>query len=594
MATKPINELDFATIKDQFITHLQGQTRFKDYDFTGANMNVLLDVLAYNTHLNNFYTNMAINEMFLDSAVIKNSVVSHAKELNYLPRSRKSASATVNVTLRDANETASTITIPRFTEFTTTFENNSYTFLTNQSYIAKKTSAGVFVATNVEIFEGEILTAFEKDGFFLDEDNTFKCNLTNDSIDTNTIEVYVDDEATEGQNQFFYTPDIFGVTPTSKVFYLEPYFDNRYSVYFGGNVFGEQPKRDIDVKIQYRVCNGPEVNGASLFATSFKPNSTVTTVTAAAGGSERESLESIKFFAPKSIQVQERAITADDYQIILSQRFPEIKSVSAYGGDELNPPQFGRVAISVNLQGEGLLSETSKNSYLRYLSDKTPLTIEPIFVDPEFLYAETIVDVIYSKKFTTKSTQELEDLIRTAIAAYNTVNLDDFGETLRVSRLTSIIDDIDDGILSNNVCANPIIEYAPIVELELNPRFKFGTQLIKPYPYKVTTGLLDFKPSITSTVFTYRGILSKLIDDGAGNMAIVSASTLNQTIINPSIGTVDYDLGEVRLINFAVDSFSGDAIKIYAASMTPNIVAPKNRVISIRSEDIQINFTESN
>lgn len=594
MATKPINELDFATIKDQFITHLQGQTQFKDYDFTGANMNVLLDVLAYNTHLNSFYTNMAINEMFLDSAVVKNSVVSHAKELNYLPRSRKSAKAVVNVTLRDSTETSATIVIPKFTEFTTSFENNNYTFLTNQSYIARKTSTGVFVATDVEIFEGEILTSFEKDGFFLDEQNTFKCNLTNDSIDTDTIEVFVDDDATEGQNQFFYTPDIFGVTPTSKVFYLEPFFDNRYSVYFGGNIFGEQPPRDIDVKIQYRICNGTEVNGASVFATSFKPNSTVTTVSAAAGGSERETLESIKFFAPKSIQVQERAITADDYKIILSQRFPEIKSVSAYGGDELVPPQYGRVAISVNLQGEGLLSETSKNSYLRYLADKTPLTIEPIFVDPEFLYAETIVDVIYSKKFTTKSTQELEDLIRTEIATYNEVNLDDFGETLRVSRLASAIDEIDAGILSNNVCVNPIIEYAPVVELELNPNFKFGTQLIKPYPYGATNGLSNFKPSITSSVFTYKGILAKLMDDGSGNMAVVSTSTLNQAILNPSIGTVNYDLGEVRLINFAVDSFSGEAIKIYAASMTPNITAPKNRVISIRSEDIQINFTESN
>ena len=136
MATKPINELDFATIKDQFITHLQGQTQFKDYDFTGANMNVLLDVLAYNTHLNSFYTNMAINEMFLDSAVVKNSVVSHAKELNYLPRSRKSAKAVVNVTLRDSTETSATIVIPKFTEFTASFENNNYTFLTNQSIVS--------------------------------------------------------------------------------------------------------------------------------------------------------------------------------------------------------------------------------------------------------------------------------------------------------------------------------------------------------------------------------------------------------------------------------------------------------------------------
>lgn len=249
MATKPINELDFATIKSQFITYLRNQTQFRDYNFEGSNMNVLLDVLAYNTYMNNFYTNMAINEMFLDSAVLKNSVVSHAKELNYLPRSRTSAKAVVNVSIVDSIERTQTITIPRFTEFRTNYQGASYNFITNQSYIARRTTGNTFVATNVEIFEGEILTNFEKDGFFLDDENFLRCNLTNDNIDTSTIEVFVDDEATDGQNQFFYTPDVFGVTPTSKVFYLDPYFDDRYSIYFGRNTYGEQPLPDIDVKI---------------------------------------------------------------------------------------------------------------------------------------------------------------------------------------------------------------------------------------------------------------------------------------------------------------------------------------------------------
>ncbi len=215
MATKPINELDFAAVKDQFIEFLKTQTQFKDYNFAGSNMNVLLDVLAYNTHMNNFYTNMAINEMFLDSAVLKNSVVSHAKELNYLPRSRSSAKAVVNLSIIDSTTQSQTISIPRFTEFVTTLQGSSYTFLTNQSYIAKRTTGNTFVATNVEIFEGEILTQFEKDGFFLDEETFLRCNLTNNNIDISSIEVFVDEVATEGLNQFVYTPDIFGVTPMS-------------------------------------------------------------------------------------------------------------------------------------------------------------------------------------------------------------------------------------------------------------------------------------------------------------------------------------------------------------------------------------------
>jgi hypothetical protein len=192
--------------------------------------------------------------------------------------------------------------------------------------------------------------------------------------------VFVDEVATEGLNQFVYTPDIFGVTPTSKVFYLDANFDDTYSIYFGRDIYGEQPKKDIDVKVQYRSCNGEEANGASKFSTTFKPNVTVSTVAVASGGAERENIESIKFFAPKSIQIQDRAVTASDYAILLRQRFPEIQSVSVYGGDELDPPQYGRVAITVNLQGEGILSDTSKNEYIRYIADKSPLTIEPIFI----------------------------------------------------------------------------------------------------------------------------------------------------------------------------------------------------------------------
>lgn len=594
MATKPINELDFATIKSQFITYLRNQTQFRDYNFEGSNMNVLLDVLAYNTYMNNFYTNMAINEMFLDSAILKNSVVSHAKELNYLPRSRTSAKAVVNVSIVDSIERTQTITIPRFTEFRTNYQGASYNFITNQSYIARRTTGNTFVATNVEIFEGEILTNFEKDGFFLDDENFLRCNLTNDNIDTSTIEVFVDDEATDGQNQFFYTPDVFGVTPTSKVFYLDPYFDDRYSIYFGRNTYGEQPLPDIDVKVQYRVCSGSEPNGSSRFTTSFKPNVTVTAVSAATGGAERENIDSIKFFAPKSIQIQERAVTASDYSILLRQRFPEIQSVSVYGGDELDPPQFGRVAISVNLEGDGVLSETNKNEYVRYLADKSPLTIEPVFIDPEFLYSETIVDVTYSRKFTTKSTQQLESLIRSAILTYNNTNLDDFGETLRSSRLTSVIDAVDESVLSNSLCVNPIIEYKPVLNLTLNPKFKFETQLVKPYPYKAVNGFADFKPSVISSTFTFRGILARLQDNGAGNMQVISAGAVNTEILNPSIGTVDYATGEVKLINFAVESFTGRAIKIYAASTSVDIKAPKSRILMIRDEDIVVNFIESN
>jgi len=383
------------------------------------------------------------------------------------------------------------------------------------------------------------------------------------------------------------------VTATSKVFYLSPYFDDRYTIYFGRNVYGKQPEPDIDIKVQYRVTSGAEANGATGFTTAFRSGVTVTTVSSASGGAERESIDSIKFFAPKSIQIQERAVTASDYDILLRQRFPEIRSVSVYGGDELTPPQYGKVAISVNLQGDGVLSETNEYEYVRYLADKSPLTIEPIFVDPEFLYVEAVIDVTYSRKLTSKSTSELEALVRQAVLSYSTTNLDDFGKTLRSSRLITTIDALDESILGSDLCVNPIIEYAPILNLTLNPSFKFNEKLVKPYPYRAASGFSDFKPSIVSSTFTYSGIVSKLQDDGAGNMRIINTSTTNPEIINPTIGTVDYTTGEIKLINFAVESFSGDAIKIYAATTSSNVTAPKSRILTIRDEDILINFIES-
>jgi len=343
MATPtPIVELDFEAAKDQLKDYLRSQTQFKDYNFEGSNMSVLLDVLAYNTYHNNFYTNMAISEMFLDSAILRNSVISHAKELNYLPRSRKSPKAVVRVRIDDPQGTITdqTVVIPTYTEFTTSFLGTTYNFVTNETYVARKTAPNVWESGDIEIFEGEVLASFEREGFLVDDNGVLRVALSNPEVDTDSIVCFIDAEATEDQNVFTYRTDIFGVGPTDKVFYLEPYFDNRYNIYFGGNVFGLQPSEFEDVKVRYRITSGPEANGANKFTSSFLSNVqiTVTTVQAASGGAERESIDSIKTNAPKALQIQDRAITTNDYEILLKQEFPEINAVSAYGGDELAQP----------------------------------------------------------------------------------------------------------------------------------------------------------------------------------------------------------------------------------------------------------------
>lgn len=597
MATKlNITELDFASNKQQLINYLKSQSQFKDYDFEGSNLNVLLDVLSYNTYQNNFYTNMAINEMFLDSAVLPNSVVSHAKELNYLPSSRKSARASVRVTIRDTTITGQTITIPQFAAFKASFQGENYEFVTDKAYVAKKTETGVFVADNIELFEGQMLTSFEREGYFVDEDGILTVILSNENADIDSLEVFVDAEFTEDANIFTRKNDIFGVGPEDKVFYVEPYYDGRYKIYFGNNVFGIQPDEYEDIRVKYRICSGAEPNGASVFTIQITSTGTteVETIQAALGGADAESLEKIRYFAPKALQIQERAVTTSDYEVLLKQQFPEIKAVSAYGGENLNPPQFGRVAISVYLgEAEETLSNTLVNTYLDYLADKTPLAIEPTFVPSEFVYGKITVRVNYNPKLTTKNSDFIAQLVRNTVQAYSEGTLDNFNTTLRLSNLSSNIDAADVSITSNAMTAKPIIEYTPDLNIKSNPIFKFGTPLVKPYPFRETNGFSEYKPSIVSGQFSVDNVCVYLQDDGIGNMQLVTSDLSNPQIIDPTAGTVDYDAGDVKLINFRTDGFSGSAIQFIATTVYDDIAAPKGRIFAIRDDDVEVTLRET-
>ena len=590
-----ISELDFEAVKSQFKEYLQSQTQFKDYNFDGSNMSVLLDVLSYNTFQNNFYSNMAINEMFLDSAVLRNSVVSHAKELNYLPRSRRSAKALVTVTFTDTTATGQSITIPQYSPFTTIHNGENFEFVTDQTYIAKKTAPNTFVAENVEIFEGQMLASFEREGFFVDEDGILRVVLSNENADTESIAIFVDAEATENENVFLRKNDIFGVGATDKVFYIEPYYDGRYTIYFGNNVFGFQPAEFEDIRVRYRITSGTEGNGAKTFsmATNFG-SAVVSTVEIAAGGAERETIESIRYFAPKSLQIQERAITTSDYEILLKTQFPEIQAVAAYGGEDLDPPQFGKVAISVYLgRGQESLSNTLSNTYIEYLKERSPLAIEPIFVETQFMYACAVVDVYYNPKLTRKSSGDIETLVQNALRDYNDQYLDDFNTQLRVSVLGSAIDAVDISTTSNDISVMPYIEYSPPLNVALNPSFKFVAKLIKPYPFDEDRGFATYKPAIKTGVFSFNGSNVYLQDDGVGNIQIITSDVANPKVVKPSIGTVNYYTGEVNFVGFITDGFVGSGIKFMASTSKNDITAPNGRILTMKTSDATINLIET-
>jgi hypothetical protein len=551
---------------------------------------------------------MALNEMFLDSAVLKNSIVSHAKELNYIPRSRKSAKATIYVVIQDPTREDATITIPKYSQFKVNHQGESFSFVTDKMYTARKVlstdinpqtgvvfESGSFVAESVDVYEGEMLSSFQREGFIVDADGVLRVYLTNNEVDTNSIVVFVDAEATDDANVFQRANTIYGVKPLDKVFYLEPYLDEKYSIYFGKNQFGLQPQEFEDVRVRYRICSGEEPNGADTFGQTFiGENGTVsaTVVAAATGGQERESMESIRYFAPKALQVQERAVTTKDYEILLQQAFPEITAVSAYGGEQLDPPQFGRVAVSVYLNDDTqIISTTLSNSYLAYLKERAPLGIEPIFKQTEFVYGDMTVIVNYTKKNTEKGEAELETLVRAAIQKYSDDNLEGFDKTLRRSKLSGIIDSLDTGILSSEITVLPVIEYSPPLNFNTNPTFRFETPLVRPYIYNAANGFTNFKPAVKSSPFDINGTCVYFQDDGLGNIMIITDEVTNPQIINPTAGTIDYDKGEVKLTNFQVETFTGSAIKVTAKTVDNDVVAPKGRVFILRDTDVKVVLT---
>lgn len=579
----PVQNLDFFETKSALKTYLSNQTRFADYDFEGSNMNVLLDLLAYNTFYNNYYYNMAISEMFLDSAQERNSMISHAKELNYLPRSRRSAKAVVTFTIT-ATQSGNFFIIPKDTKISGKCGNTTFTFLTEKAYTAvtamtNASSPRTFLAQNVEVYQGRLITET------LDTSNTV---LSNNMIDTRSLYVEVNGE------EYVYKTDIFGITATDKVFYLQPEEDEKYSLQFGQDKFGKQPTAGDNITAKYRINSAEEANGVTSMTSSGltgASNVSIVVTTPSNGGLSPETTESIRAFAPKALQVQERAVTKRDYEILLRNRFPNIEAISVYGGDEVDPPQFGKVIISVDVTGGEGAADFEIASFTDYLKDKTPLTIEPVFVPAKFLFIDTVVDVVFDPNITTKSASQIRSEITNAITSYSTSNLADFNKTLRQSRLAATLDAVDNSIISSSIFASPIIQYVPVLSTVTNPAFSYETALVQPYAYDATTGLSGFTPAVRTTKLTIEGTLCTLQDDGAGKMMAVTASTSSVSVFKRSIGTINYSTGAIKLSNLVVDSYEGSAIKFIANSVAKDVKAPKDRIITIRGEDITVNVT---
>lgn len=585
----PITELDFSQIKENLKTFLRGQDRFKDYNFEGSNMSVFLDVLAYNTFQNNFYTNMAINEMFLDSAQLRESVVSHAKGLNYIPRSRTGARARVNVTL-SVNDNPSFVTIPSKTKFNAQCGSKTFTFY-NTSAVTIYPSNGVYTYPNLEIIEGTWVTeSFEVLG-----GSNERFILSNDTLNSGTIRTYVKPSSGSAtSDEYVLRNSIFGVEPSAKAFYIQAAEDNKYEIIFGKDKFGAQPIAGNVINVEYMITNGEEANGITSFAIPQNIASYPTSVTlavASEGGAERESIESIKYYAPRSIQVQDRAVTASDYEVLLKTRYPEIQAVSVYGGEELTPPRYGRVVVAVDVKDADGVSENNKRTYSAFLRERSPVSIEPLVISPEFMHLSVDTTVYFNTKTTALGETDIQAKVISTLQNYNDTYLNDFKILFRQSKLSSAIDAADSNILSNDLEVLPIIPLNPLLNLPNNFDVSFGNELVRGQHIDPGEVYATHKPTIRSSTFTYLGNSCLIKDNGFGTLIIIRLSGDSFIIVNPNVGTVDYDTGRVIIKNLNVSSFIGSEIKLFGRTVSQTISTPKSRILSIRPNTTDVNIT---
>ncbi len=583
MTTTKIAELDFAQVKENLKTYLKSQTLFKDYNFEGSNMNVMLDVLAYNTFQNNFYTNMAINEMFLDSAQLKESVVSHAKALNYVPRSRSSARALVNVTLNVPAESAPAFAIiPAKTKFIAQCGTKSFSFYTLNSYTVTPVN-GVYKYSNLDIYEGTWVTEY----FTVTNDSTQRFILSNSKINTNTITLQLkQNSASTTSTEYTLRNSIFGVETTDPVFYIQGSDNDKYEMIFGRDKFGAQPVAGNVLVVEYMVTNGEEANDVNTYSVADKVGAYTATVSLAnisEGGAEREDIESIKYYAPRSIQVQDRAVTEKDYEILLKTRYPEIQAISVYGGEELTPPRYGRVVVAVDVMNADGVSENNKVKYATYLSDKTPVGIEPIIVSPEFMHVQLSATVYYDTKKTSLGESAIASKVLDSITAYNNTHLNDFKATLRPSKLSAAIDGCDVNILSTDLDTMPFIPLVPTLGMSNTFDVTFKNTLIKNQLINEGEPIQSHRSAVRTSSFTYDGNTVFMMDDGKGVLNIVKYQNSSFTIVKRSIGSVDYDAGRVIIKNFIPTAYQGSEIKLMGRTSNGTITAPKNRILSIRT-----------
>lgn len=576
-----VSDINFDSIKDNLQTFLSNQTELGDYDYQSSTMQTIINLLAYNTYMNSYYLNMASNEMFLDSAQIRSNIVSRAKMLNYVPRSAQGPEATVQVIVTPTDTPAS-ISLDKNTKFQSTVDGIKYIFVNTESKTINANASGVY-STNISLIEGRPFT-FQ---YTVSSVDPVRYVVPADNVDTRSLAIKIQ-ETSANSNITTYTnaTNLVDITGTSTAYFLHENEEGRFEITFGDGVIGKALNDGNVVNIDYRVCNGASTNGANTFVAvdsiSGYSNISVNHVSRATGGGDKESVQSIKFSAPKDYQAQNRAVTSKDYEAVIKNNFADIQAVSVWGGEDNTPPVYGKVYIAVKPVSGTLIPEDRKSTIVDFLNKKNILTIDPVIVDPTYLYVKPTITVKYNPDLTSLSSGEIATAVKNKILNYETNTLGIFGRDFIGSQLMADISSASESISSVQDELMIEKEFKPNTTTSTTYSIAFNNPIYNPHP--------GHKYAISSSKFTYEGNNTSYFDDDGNGVIKIYTLTASGTrsYSNNNAGSINYLTGLVTLDNLLITEFDGSAVKIIADPLQEDIDSVRNQLLLIKDASVSV------
>ena len=580
-----VANLDFEDIKAQLKDYLRSQSDFTDYDFEGSALSTLIDTLAYNTYYTAFNTNMVVNELFIDSATLRDNVVAIAKQLGYRPKSATSPTAYISFTATYQNATTDTeLLLKKGTGFIASYDNIIYQYVVVDDAKAQ-VSNGVATFTDVPLREGTLLT------------NTFTVNtalksqrfiLDNSNIDTNTIRVKVFPTGGSFSEIYQVADNIIGIDGTSKVFFLDEIEDERYEILLGDGVLGKKIENGSRVEVSYITTAGPESNGVKTFVFSgvlenpngVTPNVSVsiTSTTAAAGGEEIETTQKIKYTAPKAYGTQDRAVTAQDYEAIVRRVYPATSDIIIFGGEDQDPPQYGKVFISLKPKDANYLTSLSKNEIVTELEKYTVASVEPVLIDPSILFVELTSKIYYDRSKTDETPAQIRDKVITSLQSYlDTSDTEKFNGKFRYSKAVGVIDDADKVINSNLTSVTMRKDFYP----QLNSTFYYEICFQNAFDKDCDDPIL----STTGFRVTEYPNFDVYLEDRDGKIVLyrLDSVTGEKVVLDSEVGDIDYAKGELRMYALTIikGSFFDNRISVRVKPLSNDIKAVREVYLDV-------------